>query len=442
MKRFKRRLLITFLNFQARVFYLISKILKLGSGTSLPGYLIEKRYVNCLEYFNNKYKKVILITGTNGKTTTRAIINSILEVEGLRVVSNRGGANIIRGIAGTLLLDLNFFNKPKSDILVLEVEEASLPILSRYLKTDILIITNLFRDQLDVYGGLDTTIEYFKVSCKNIYLKNKTFNLVYNLDDALLKSTISKIDLDIIQSSFSISDSGFVKPKYEITNRDVNYNFGTLYCTKIQSKEEEKLLTLMEKNQIINLKFHLSGDYNIYNLLAAYLATKGLASLENIRLGVEQFKPVFGRGEKIIIGNCKINLMLIKNPAGFEEVLKTINKVYEKKSNIIFIINDNIADSKDVSWLWDVDLENLLKLSKFETLSTAGTRGLDMKLRLEVAGIDREKIYNFKTLNILIKNIIKNEGNYNILCTYTAMMEIRRNLSNHVKLENINSKYF
>jgi UDP-N-acetylmuramyl tripeptide synthase len=172
---------LLFLSFFAKFLAFFSCLTKRGSGTALPGYIVETKFINILAKFQHEYEEIIFISGTNGKTTTRAVLVEMYENSGFRVCTNRGGANIIRGIASSILLDLDIKAKPKSQILILEVEEASLPILTLYLQPKILILTNLFRDQLDAYAEIDKTLSYFEETLVNLGANEKEPLEVSNL---------------------------------------------------------------------------------------------------------------------------------------------------------------------------------------------------------------------------------------------------------------------
>ncbi len=456
------------------------RIFNFGNGTSLPGYFIEKTGLDILYKINKDLQRVILITGTNGKTTTRGLINHIFTKNNTLVVSNLSGANLIRGILTSLLNNYTFFADIKAKIAVLEVEEASLPILTKYLKADYIIFTNIFRDQLDAYGEIDKTLEYFSQSLlnsgisytdnyyhKTILNNKKRINnlqlkdekhpispvIIANGDDnrlleCLYRHNIEKLYLFEIDSNF--------KPEYEnsskIENKSNFIGLKKIYKAKniienLEGLNFEIEINNLEKNtknsNIIDLKSLLVGNYNVYNILASGILTDIFFG-NKIWKQIADYSGVFGRGERIKInGNQnQIQLFLVKNPVGFNEVCKLIQNSKLEKTNLCITINDNIADGRDVSWLWDIQLEKFLTKVKLQDLVCSGTRGLDMLLRLEYFGLKvSPKLYEPNT-EILTQYLIDTKENWIVLATYTAMLDFRQKISKFAKLKNIYDKNF
>ena len=266
------------------VSYLV-KLAKKGNSTSFPGLAIEKRYPGLLKDLTQDFEKVILISGTNGKTTTRAIINHFYQAQNIPICSNLGGANLVRGIATSLLLNRDFWGKPKSKIGVFEIEEASLPIITKYIKTDTLILTNLFRDQLDAYGEIDTTLDYFRKSLINLKFpfKNQLTNsdkdqkfelpeLIINGEDGNLVDLVS--EFGVIPKTFALDIKNDQKPRYESKFKAKNLNKITAVAKDITQNNLETTFEIKLFDETETIKTQLPGTYNIYNILAAYLATK------------------------------------------------------------------------------------------------------------------------------------------------------------------------
>ena len=437
-----------------------SKLFKKGSGTALPGLLIENYFLFLFEKLGKGFDKILFITGTNGKTTTRSIINHVLagKFGGGNIATNTGGANILRGIASTLLLNLDWKNKPRGKILILEVEEASLPILTKYIQPDSLLITNLFRDQLDLYGECDKTIFYFNKSLENI---TKKLSLIINFDDKKLLSSL-KIKKNHELSGFSVSDLSV--PGLDFENVSVQGQAGEIkvenqinqqrnvVASKIIQKIDKTIINysignLESEGKKFTITLPLVGVYNVYNFLAAmaFLSFNyNDISNESIKL-IEKIQPVFGRGEKISIRETNATLFLVKNPAGFNGSLKWLCSVLsdeknnEKQKCVICLVNDNIADGRDVSWLWDVDFETSIGKRKSLILKTGGTRGFDMLRRLQVAGINVNSTDNFQSFQDVVEFMNENgEFEYVIFHTYTALMELRKLLGRRINLQGIN----
>ncbi|MEI6728583.1 MAG: MurT ligase domain-containing protein [bacterium] len=450
---------IFFLNIFAKLISFLSRALGKGSGTSLPGLAIETKYPKMLAYLVKNFEEIILISGTNGKTTTRSLLVHIYESNGVSVCTNSGGANLIRGIASSLLANLNIFLKPDAVVGIFEVEEASLPILTKYIKANKLILTNVFRDQLDAYGEIEKTVDYFSQSLTNLGVKKHTannelvkkskkfnstsalprelrgFRLLINSEDPRLLELATGFDIEPIGFSLATLE----KPKYEGDEQDVNLKYN-LIAENIITKNLTTSFEVRVNNKIHKVISKLPGQYNVYNILAAFIL--GYDNFgDRVVESIEDFEPVFGRGEKISVGDSEIILFLVKNPAGLNEVLKLLEENYQDKVlNLAININDNIADGKDVSWLWDVDFEEFKHNQKLEKIYTSGSRGLDILLRLEYAGFE-VKLENYKSsLSQLLDSMLTENTKFIVLSTYTATMELRNLISKKTKIRAITSK--
>ena len=431
---------------QAKLLRLVLSWLKKGNATSLPGILIELYFPSLIKNLTKNYKQIIVISGTNGKTTTRSILVKIFSEAGFKVCTNLGGANIYRGISTSLLFDHNWPGKPKSDILILEIEEATLPKISKYLKVDKLILTNLFRDQLDLYGEIDVTLNYFKKSLA--LLDSEKLELIINSDDAKLVG-LTGLDLKAKILGFGLNIPNDKKPKFELDyilwpETIINNLWELSYINKDKSSAKSDVstsfvITKSSKNQFLGAEFetNLNGNYNLYNCLAAILASSEI-SVSIIQKALKMQTEVFGRGEIIEIKNTKIKIILVKNPASFDQVLDQISES-EQIENIAFLINDNIADGRDVSWLWDINFENYLPKIKLGKVLTGGTRGMDMLLRLEYAGLKVNLENNQDSFDSLLSKM-QQSSNYTVLCTYTAMTELRELLAKKVPLKSISGE--
>lgn len=411
-----------------------------SSGTSFIGMIMLKISPNFLRYTANYIKnEKIAVTGTNGKTTTAGILSHILENNNNTVIHNEKGANMLTGIANTMALSIYPFKR--FDYAVLESDEAYLSKLYDYLETDFLIVTNLFRDQLDRYGELNTTA----AKIQDAIDKNPDLKLILNADDPIVVNFRTKRDTEPIY--FGFEDIQFMdkniesKAPMELFNCSqcgevLKYSKrfyaqqGHYYCdcgykrpkcdysatAKIYNDCSE--LTITHGENKYELKTSLTGVYNAYNVLAAVVASLELG-FDNIQDALNNYQSVFGRCETKIIKGHKATIQLIKNPTGASEVLKTVNL----DSDILIIINDNYADGRDVSWLWDADFE-LLKESK-KRIITSGSRAYDMATRLKYAGVqDIKVIPNIYTAMHTITREAEND--ITILPTYTALLEINK----------------
>lgn len=421
----------------AKILASTSKYLGKGSGTALPGLIVERHFLNILKPISEQFEEIILISGTNGKTTTRAILVDIYEKNGISVCTNRGGANIIRGIASTLLLNLDKVGSVSSRVAILEVEEASLPKLVKYIAPDTLVLTNIFRDQLDAYGEIDQTINYFKKAIE-IAQASKTLKLFVNADDSKLLTSVEDFKGELYGFGLNLPEAK--KPDYE----DNDENTEIKYTEKFTgySVRSNSFQVVTSDNLIHKLTSRLPGVYNQYNSLAAFLVGYLRFTVMAVQ-PVADFKPVFGRGEEISLTNSKtLKLFLIKNPAGFNQVLSWIRDVNINKSyvNLAFLINDNIADGRDVSWLWDSDLESFCANQPTKHVFTGGSRGFDMLLRLEYTGLNVTGNENTSDYNLLYQKIIESNEDFVVLASYTALLEFRKVLSSNLQLNDITER--
>ena len=460
-----------------KIIFFLTRILGRGGGTAAPGLIANKIYPSLISRIASQLKYgSIIITGTNGKTTTSRILSSILRQAGYTPIHNRTGSNLMRGIASTLIEKCALGGKIAADIGLWEIDEAVFPHGLESIKPKTIIITNLFRDQLDRYGEIDKIARIWKAALVKLPKKTK---VVLCGDDPLVANLGSVLKNQILY--FGINDKSFALKKLPHTADSKQcpkcncfLSFSSCFfshlghyhcqecglcrppidivCRKILFKETGiTQISLNAFTKRLDLKIRLPGVYNIYNLLAAVAVAKILKiSNEKIKKGVFRFKPAFGRVEKISVGKKEILIFLCKNPAGFNEVLRTITR--EKgELNLLIAINDLIADGRDISWLWDVDFD-LLK-NKVKNLTVSGTRAEDMILRLKYANIKyhlpaiatRQHLRSCGGLQAGISNInlekdfqkaIKlslqktNDGEVlYILPTYTAMLEIRKVLS-------------
>ncbi len=444
---------------------IVIPLLKLGSGTTLAGLWIETKWPYLVSYLTKDAKNVILITGTNGKTTTRSIIVKVFEDQNIPICTNRGGANIYRGIASALLNNWNWRGQMKATTLILEVEEATLPKLTKYLKADYLVLTNIFRDQLDAYGEIDKTLEFFRIAINQCRPR-----IIINADDQKLLSVLDGlatfnnpkkvkrlqgfiepkvIPQKMIVNGFKITDSKLELLDYEESSQKYSIDFADMtsaYC--VENDNLKAKLSIIYKDSVNTKKLELStgliGTYNIYNILAAISLTYPLFG-ESALESIATVQPVFGRGEKIIYRNKEIWLFLVKNPAGMNQVLELVSNHFKnQKLNFSFLINDKIADGRDVSWLWDCNFESFTQFHCDNQFYTSGSRGLDMLLRLKTAGLNLTLSNNYSEIQdyldkLIYKLNIESEKHI-ILATYTSMMEFRRLLSKRVELPKINGE--
>jgi lipid II isoglutaminyl synthase (glutamine-hydrolysing) len=416
----------------SKILYRLTLLTKRGSGTSLPGLFIEKYIPWILGYFNGRFDEIIMITGTNGKTTTRALIAHIYEANDVNIVTNRGGANIFRGIASSLVLDVDILGRTKSKTLILEVEEATLPKLTKYIKPHKIVFTNIFRDQLDAYGEIDHTLDFFRKALENC---NDNIEIIINQDDEKLLTILPP---DKLVTLFGLGDS-IQKPQYEKNNIAVSVDpYSIFLATDVKiGLNGGTDIEIQNAGNDYTINTLLPGNYNIYNVLAAIAVTFPKFD-QNSFEPISHFQPVFGRGEEITVGSAKFYMHLVKNPAGFDEVLNFIRSTnQEQPINIAFLINDNIADGKDMSWLWDINIEDFILNQEIAKVYTSGQRGLDMMLRMEYGGANTSISNHYSNMENMVDEFSKSDKVYYILSTYTALLRARSIIEQYTTLTKI-----
>lgn len=401
----------------AKAASMFAKLFGRGSGTALPGLIIERYYPQLFQKFTDQLDQVILITGTNGKTTTRAILNEILNSADIHYITNQSGSNMSRGLLSAMISRSNIFGKLNSKFAVFEVEEATLPKIILNIQPSILIVTNLFRDQLDAYGEVNKTREYIRDAIEQM----PETQLVLNADDPLV-STLNK-DLPNTAQFFGLPEK---------------YRQEFLYEHESKETAPEKVLRpeILKVNEDLSSKFVIGkneynlsvpGIYHIYNALAAIQTTSILGiNPEGVKEGITNFQPAFGRGEKIEYKGKTFQIFLVKNPAGLTLTLHLLSQLRNIK--ILFILNDRIADGRDVSWIWDADIELISEVNP-QIIVASGIRAKDMGLRIKYAGV--ESIIESDIRKAIDKIIVNENSNDDkkpiyVLPTYTAMNEFRK----------------
>ena len=425
----------------ARCAYIGIRLLNKSSGTSFVGMLVLKICPNFLKYCSKYIKKyIITITGTNGKSTTSGLIAHILETAHQKVVHNLKGANMLTGVANVFALSIAPLKR--YDYAVIESDEAYLTKLYDYMKSDYLVVTNLFRDQLDRYGELNTTAEFIK----NAIDKNPDLKLILNSDDPIVATfdrTKYAVYYGFENVEYDCSYEHKSNAPTEVFNcmcgEELKYSKqffaqqGHYYCPKCGYKRHEcnysadvkvyndySVLTVRNRGISFEFKVNLAGLYNAYNALAAIsLGFETGMNQEEIQKSLDTYHAIFGRTEKRTINGNPTVIQLIKNPTGASEVLKTV----DLKSNIVIAINDNYADGRDISWLWDSDFEQLKNAEKL--VITSGCRANDMATRLKYAGIPQEKIIVEPNIKKAIDKATT-AGKTTILPSYTALLKINK----------------
>lgn len=451
MRKISIKTIISILSAKFTLF-LTKTILK--GGTTFPGRVALKIDKNILSKISKGYK-VILVTGTNGKTTTTSMIYNIIKESGHPVITNNTGANLFPGIVTTFVDSFKFGSKVKDNYAVIEVDEANLKYITEYITPEVITVTNLFRDQLDRYGEVYTTLNKI---LEGIYNVPET-TLVLNGDESLLGKLDLKNPVHFYGFDKAVNDNKtieinadakfckFCKTPYEYNF--VTYNhLGDFYCPNCGYKRSDLMYAVTDiidinadkstvKFNDLEVSINQSGTYNIYNGLCAYSIAKELGIADSaIKKSLENQSSSFGRQETINIEGKDVKIFLVKNPAGYNQSLDTIC-LNKEKFAAAFLLNDNYADGQDVSWIWDVDFEKLTE-TNIDEVYISGLRAYDMAVRLKTAGLNPNKFVIEEQYEVLTE-AIKN-GSCNklyILATYTAMINYRKYLHSKGYIKNL-----
>lgn len=403
-----------------------------GGGSAFPGLVMEKlhpRFVS--EELAKLPHGVVVISGTNGKTTTTKMAVQLLRSQGLRVFTNRTGSNFVRGVAASLLAEMNAFGRLDADVAVLELDEAHAVHFVKQVKPRYALLLNVMRDQLDRFGEIDTTRRMLSQVAKAT-----TGTVVLNREDPRIASLADDVAADATIEWFGLSDA--LRPMFPSDDdmrdvlrqtEDVELDSEQLSVARPQA---DVVLTAVKANSV-DLYVHgeqhsatidLYGVYNQYNAAAALaLSLQVLGETADVASLVDELSrvtPAFGRGETVTVEGKPLQLLLVKNPAGFRLSLASASA--DDYATMV-AINDAYADGRDVSWLWDVDFDSL-RAGGVDIVS--GVRAWDMALRLDYDLVEVGSVE--PDLETALKKFIAGAGDrpMRIFCTYTAMLSLRK----------------
>ncbi len=398
-----------------------------NGGHALPGLVIEKLFPSYVTSMLQKLPEgVVIITGTNGKTTTTKIVVHLLQANGKKVLTNPTGSNLIRGIASVLAQQSTLTAKLPYDIAVLEIDEATARRLVQQVKPRFVLGLNVSRDQLDRFGEIDTIASYVGAA-----MEQSKEGIITNAGDPHLYKIAQQVATDkkIPVHYFGTADklSQYFPSDYELaavdekqpkpsTPKDMEVELADFNAQDVVYKIDGKPY---------RTKLLLSGQHNYLNGAAALALCRQLlpdAKSGDLLSELSKVSLAFGRGEKYRLKNGGVvELVLVKNPASFTQALASYGS---ENANLMIAINDNIADGRDVSWLWDV---NFSPLKARKVFLTGGKRAADMALRLSYDDIKTLSIE--PSLSKALKLLNQQSGRKVILSTYTAMLQFYKILS-------------
>lgn len=412
--------------------------LRLGAASVLPGSIARRIEPRLLELLSQQVKQgAILIAGTNGKTTTSLLLREILERKGYRVSHNSTGANLENGLMTALMDNASLTGSLDVDYAILEVDENILPRVLAPIQPKLILCLNLFRDQLDRYGEVDTISKRWGRAIAT--LPPETI-VVANADDP----TICHLGQQLSQQR--VSFFGLTEPEHYL--EAIPHAVDSIYCPRCGQALDYKgvYLSHMGEYSCSNCGFSRSqpslnssewpqilvGLYNKYNTLAAATAAEELGvDAATIRDSIPNFQAAFGRAEELEINGKKVRILLSKNPVGTNETIRVVTQSTDKTT--LLVLNDRVQDGEDVSWIWDVDTEKLVQ--RGGTLVVSGDRAYDMALRLRYSDPNPHTNFNLiveedlrDAINTALERTPNNET-LHILPTYTAMLSVREVLT-------------
>jgi UDP-N-acetylmuramyl tripeptide synthase len=430
----------------AKIIYFVLRFFGRGA-TTLPGKVALELKYNILNKLS-KGVRIICITGTNGKTTTCALLERAFKDNDLSYFINKSGANMLSGVVTSFVVNSTIFGRCKKDYAILECDENSLPLIARYIDADVIVVTNIFRDQLDRYGEVNHTLSKIRQGIEYmpnaVVVLNGDCPLTYSLSIGCNNQIVTfGIDCDL--NDDIVSDNRYCpRCNYELKYHSRVYaQLGDFYCPSCgyhRFKPDISVDDIVELNEIgssflVNDKMYsisLGGVYNIYNY-ACTLATLKVLNISGSN-SLSDFTGAFGRMERFNNGNQTILLMLVKNPVGLSNCVEYVSKI-KGDIDIAFALNDNDADGRDISWVWDVNFKLLNVKNSF--VYTIGTRSYDMAVRLKYDDITVSESVDGEKYNKLISIIKGSKRDFVVLSTYTSMMNMR-----HYFIDNFGGREF
>ena len=434
-------------------------------GGALPGKVLLTLSPNALATLARRGRargrKIVLVSATNGKTTLTAMLAEMLAADGLDVVHNVTGANLRSGIATTLLRAGR-----RGDIAVLETDEATLPLVASDLEPDMIVLGNLFRDQLDRFGELEVLADRWHETLKRLDPERVT--VVYAADDPLIAELVDEhvtraatlgltarvvpfglADALVAQDGLPhAADSRFCRRCSHPLNYEHSWvgHLGAWSCPGCGFSRPEPIVsathvqldglatTQMELDvdgEVVNLKLRIPGLYNVYNAVAAVAAVHTLGVPATVYAdALTEASPAFGRFERIPVPHGgTVTLLLVKNPTGLNEVVRTLLASGVDVTATLFALNDHIADGRDTSWVWDADIEPLLK--RAGAIVVTGERAAEFGLRAVYGGLEPEGVLLEEDLEQALYRVLERarefteHGHAYALVTYTAMLKMR-----------------
>ena len=430
-----------------------------GGGTALPGLVAGAIAPDLLESVLAQLGHgVLTVTGTNGKTTTTHLLAAIARASGLRALTNRSGSNLERGLVSACIDATDgrgMLTQPTERVGLLEVDEAAWPVLLPRLRPGAAVFLNLFRDQLDRYGEVDSVAEGWR---RALAAYAQPLTLVLNADDPAVAQLAEAARGPVI--AFGVDDDAVALPGAEhatdarFCGCGAAFAYEAIYmghvgrwrcpgcgrarppldvCARhVELGAEQTRFELHAQGRVLHVQHALAGLYSVYDALAAAAGALALGlPLEAVGRALDEAGPAFGRQERFTLAHCRARLLLAKNPTGLNEVVRTLAATAEPVT-LLLMLNDGIQDGRDVSWIYDADLERLR--GRVRTLVVGGTRAHDMALRCVLAGVEPAAVVEASAA-ALDEALARTPagGRLDIVATYTAMLDVRAELAKRAR---------
>ncbi len=431
----------------------LSRALRAGGGTAFPGLLAERIDPDIASALARGLGQgSVLITGTNGKTTTARMLRNMAQAAGLQPIANRAGSNLMRGIAAALIEAVDPLGRLPSRerrLGIFEVDEATLPEAAAALRPRAVVFTNLVRDQRDRYGEVEHAASLWREAVQAL---SSEAILVLNSDDPSIAALAGAARGRVVFFGLADPTCGVDSLEHaadarwcpacgaELRYEAVYYGHlgrwacprcgqaqpqATVEAIRVEDRTNGLRLTVALPDGDLSLELPLMGLYNAYNALAAVATALAVGiGPRSIQEGLACFTAAFGRQERLTTDGRQVQVILAKNPAGLNQVLRTLMADGAPK-DMAFFLNDNIADGRDVSWIWDVDFE--LLAGRIRSLVVSGTRAWDMALRLKYGGVASDPVVETNVTEALRRALraTPQGATLYVIPTYTAMLAVR-----------------
>ena len=434
----------------------LARILHRG-GTAMPGRWALRLCPDLLARLS-KGVKTVVITGTNGKTTSARMIEQAFREQGLSYLANRSGANLLDGVTTEFVMNCTLSGKMKKEYAVIECDEAATVKVFPQLRPRVVVVTNLFRDQLDRYGEVTHTLGNIRTALESVPEATVCLNADCSLCSSLALTLPNRavyfgLEKGAVPSraKAQLSDATHcIRCKTEYEYDYVSYgHLGGFRCPKcgyarraadyavtdvIEQRSAGTTAAVSIRGERRVIEINLPALYNVYNAIGALSAAMemGVGAEEAVR-ALAVFKGGFGRMEAFRLGKADVRMMLVKNPAGCNQVIDYLENL-RNRFVLVICLNDRAADGTDVSWIWDAEFERLNAIAgRIEKVVVSGDRAQDMRVRLKYAGIPDGNITVERDYEKLVSSLEPLETDVCLMPTYTATLELREVMVRHCR---------